>query len=278
MSEKGMMVGLFAETHLHPGSGRTTGVVDLPVMREAATEYPTTPGSSLKGAVQERAETEKWSELDALFGKQESAGAVAFTDARLLLLPVRSLTGHYQWVTCPYILERLDRDLQLLNHRVRVPWQDLQVAEQQALGSQQRTVHLEELSFAVTPHPQVQAIAQVIAPLIYHESARQRLAGQLLILRDDDFKYFARYGLAVYARNKLQDDGSKKSENLWYEEALPPDTLLYSLAIARPGLEQLVNTLAGRLRESRYLQVGGNETVGQGWCVLSVLEPGEGKA
>ena len=40
------MLGLLAETPIHPGAGRGMGVVDLPVAREAATDYPVLVGSS----------------------------------------------------------------------------------------------------------------------------------------------------------------------------------------------------------------------------------------
>ena len=45
------MLGLLAETSIHPGAGRSMGVVDLPVAREASTHYPVLVGSSLKGAL-----------------------------------------------------------------------------------------------------------------------------------------------------------------------------------------------------------------------------------
>ena len=38
------MLGLLAETPIHPGAGRSMGVVDLPVAREAATDYPRVGG------------------------------------------------------------------------------------------------------------------------------------------------------------------------------------------------------------------------------------------
>ena len=49
-----------------------------------------------------------------------------------------------------------------------------------------------------------------------------------MVLNDDDFTWFARFGLSIQARNVLED-GTKQSQNLWYEETLPPDTLLYAL-------------------------------------------------
>ena len=42
------MIGLVAETSLHPGTEGTGGVIDLPVARERDKGYPVIPGSSMK--------------------------------------------------------------------------------------------------------------------------------------------------------------------------------------------------------------------------------------
>jgi len=53
--------------------------------------------------------------------------------------------------------------------------------------------------------------------------------------------------------------------NLWYEETLPPDTVMYAL-IAGRGQHEPRETLDALFTEKDpYLQVGGNETVGHGW-------------
>jgi CRISPR-associated protein Cmr4 len=46
---KAIMLGLIAETSVHCGASRSTGIIDLPVARESATGYPFIPGSSFKG-------------------------------------------------------------------------------------------------------------------------------------------------------------------------------------------------------------------------------------
>lgn len=105
------LLGLLAETPIHPGCGRSMGVVDLPVAREAATDYPLIAGSSLKGALRDKAEAVSKDQVEKRFGRPDQAGDLLVADARLLLLPVRSLTGAYRWLTCPHILERFRRDL-----------------------------------------------------------------------------------------------------------------------------------------------------------------------
>ena len=96
---KAKIVGLLAETPIHPGSGQDTGFVDLPVARESATDYPVIVGSSLKGALRDRARQENLDDIEKIFGKHDNAGQLLVGDARLLLLPIRSLTRSYCWVT-----------------------------------------------------------------------------------------------------------------------------------------------------------------------------------
>ena len=88
------------------------------------------------------------------------------------------------------------------------------------------------------------------------------------MLCDDDFKWFASYGLPINARNVLDED-TKTSLNLWYEETLPQDSLFYTLFLERGnGAIDLVKNL---VKDRPYLQVGGNETVGQGWFALNLV-------
>jgi CRISPR-associated protein Cmr4 len=104
-----------------------------------------------------------------------------------------------------------------------------------------------------------------------------RIAGQLAVVHDDEFAWFARYALPVAERNKLHDE-SKISENLWYEETLPPDTVTYTLLAERDGgsgsVEEIIKAVAG----SPYCQFGGNETLGQGWFQMTVVHQSGGLA
>jgi CRISPR-associated protein Cmr4 len=121
MFDAAEMIGIYAETPVHPGSGATKGAVDLPVQRESHTGIPLIPASSLKGVLRNKAE-QKVGKTDPriaeVFGPEkgdEYGGALAPTDARLLLFPVRSLEGIFAWVTCPMVIQRFARDLALKN-------------------------------------------------------------------------------------------------------------------------------------------------------------------
>ncbi len=266
---KSILLGMLAETSIHPGTGRSGGVIDLPVAREGATDYPFIAGSSLKGALRERTESEgergktlaeRW------FGKADSAGALLVSDARIVLLPVRSLTGSYRWVTCPHVIERLQRDMR----RARLPYGAgiPSPAKGAVLTHGSGAIYLEERQLTITGSPDAKLIED-LRRLIKHSDTAARLEKTLAIVNDDDFAWFARYALPVQARNFLQDD-TKQSLNLWYEEALPPDTLMYAIVASRGDLaRQAVDSL---FQSDPYLQIGGNETVGEGWFAVSIIE------
>lgn len=261
-----MILGLLAETSIHPGSGQDAGFVDLPVAREKATDYPVIVGSGFKGALLDRGRGEQMpvEELEKVFGKQDNAGALLVGDVRLVLLPVRSLTSHYKWVTCPYILERLERDLARAG-AAGGAWANAAGPELgRYLGSDSGSLFLEERTFerqGVVP----EQVIQLVQSLMTHQSTRTRVKDQLVILNDDDFVWFARYGLAINARNVL-DEVTKTSKNLWYEETIPPDSLFSCLLSERgSGAIELVRSL---LTSRPYIQVAGNETVGQGWFAV----------
>ena len=275
------MLGLLAETPIHPGAGRGMGVVDLPVAREAVTDYPVLVGSSLKGALRdkaERAETERAETVsaapDVLFGTRDRAGDLLVSDGRLLLLPVRSLTTSFRWATCPHLVERFRRDLA----RAGFPsssmpgLQHLQPGSVLAAGGD--ALFLEERQFTVADAPPDELL-KAVEPLLLHEETRRRLRDRIAVLDDDDFTWFVRYGLSIQARNVL-DDGTKKSTNLWYEETLPPDTVMHALVLGR-GAEPLQALETLFPADDPYLQAGGNETVGQGWFAVRVRHGDAGR-
>lgn len=263
---RSVMLGLLAETYVHVGSGRSVGVIDLPFAREAATGYPVIPGSGMKGALRDRARaSDSHLDADTLFGKQDSAGELLVSDARMLLHPVRSLHSAYKWVTCPHLLERFGRDSRRAGFDAGVPGPS--VDRGKWLGAGSGTLVLEDRAFehaGELPGTLIPGITR----LVRHPETAARLKDQVVVIHDDDYGWFANFGLAVHARNVLEED-TKRSKNLWYEESLSPDTVMYALVSARNG------TPSGAVPDlfpdsDPYLQAGGNETVGQGWFAVTV--------
>ena len=264
-----LIVGFLAEEPLHPGSGQSIGTIDLPVAREGGTGDPYVPGSSHKGALK----SATGSAHAELYGSASSQGKVGFSDLRLLLLPVRSSVSAYKWTTCPRLLERLLRDCCRCNAAITfiVP----QVAPAEALSAEPhgQRVYLEELTFTISgpaPADVAAAIGALLPGAPAYDNTRQRLAKQLLIMSDDDFAWFTRFGLPVAAHNVLEQD-TKRSLNLWYEESLPVDTLLYGIAMSRAATATQLDSLRTWITDNPWLQIGGKETTGRGICRLQPL-------
>lgn len=275
---KHAIIGLLAETFIHPGAEQTGGIVDLPVAREKATNYPFIAGSSLKGALLDAARQSGMEEKERnrIFGEQNQAGNLLVSDARLLLIPVRSLSSSWRWATCPHLLERLSRDLRRSGSNQVVDKTPC-VASGSYLatnGKDSGKLYLEERNFtSANSDANLGKWIETISNLINDTNTPNQLKKRLVVLHDDDFDWFAKNGLAVQARNVLNE--KKTSTNLWYEETLPPDTLMYALLMERNSDAGSLKPIQSIFQNRPYLQVGGNETVGQGWFNVQWIEKEE---
>lgn len=294
---------LYGQSWLHPGAGASTGAIDLPVQREVHTKYPMIPASSVKGSLRAMAETVSPDVVDSIFGpgvetKEHFAGALSVGDAKLLLFPVRSLTRLFFWITSPIALERFRRDLKLMG--LSPDWEVPTVGKKKALVptecSTPPCLYLEEMDFEPQGSSQVSAIAQSLAERlnarVIGEVFREKLRTDLAVLDDDEFSYFVRYATQVSARtqltsNKTTDktvgpDGQTEKGNLWYEETLPPETVFYVPIMAdgsRGGEAKdelatgnaVMDKLSREVLSRPFIQLGGNETLGHGWCATFLV-------
>lgn len=269
----GAILWIHAITAMHPGSGSALGAVDLPVQRERHTDWPVIPGSSLKGVLRDaHARGADEATTNRLFGSPDdnnaSAGALSFTDARLLLFPVRSLRGVFAWVTCPQALRRWQRDARLAGITVELPKQ-LTVAEDQALVPQgcpcldKNELILEEFKFTAKPD----AAFQIKPKPLNGEDLKR-----IVILNDSDFTHFARHATEITARIRLKQETKTVEQGaLFYQEFIPAEAVFYSLVAE-------AERVPGALKDYQppaNAQIGGEETTGKGLCLLS-LEKKEG--
>ena len=275
------LIILQAETFVHSGVGQSMGALDLPVARERTTHYPFIPGSGVKGAFRVWAkDMARMSDVKVkeLFGSgagdtggDENAGMLLFSDARLLLLPVRCLSDAFKWVTCPALLRRFARDCRRAGLGDRPVLNNVSVSNGQYLGkdTQNNPLGLEEREFAHGGDID-DAVIDALKDMVDEAQLKQRL----VILSDRDFTWFARYALPVMARNALDENKRVKQGALWYEESLAPDTIMYVLLGERKEkkLNQLTKHIGNNPTENKpYVQIGGNETIGQGWFKMDML-------
>ncbi len=199
---------------------------------------------------------------------QEHASALSFTDASLLLFPVRSLHGVFAWITCPLVLDRFARRLKYLpvskssarsdtDWSPQEPWDNLQTAAAVAEGSRVRhngAVVLEDFAFNVAKDSQSQRVSRLEKRVSrlgkwlakyalpsegfhYHGSL---LPESLVVLPDEAFRDFVTHSTEVIARIRIdQEVGTVQEGALWDQENLPSDCLLYTMPLAvNPRLEQ----------------------------------------
>jgi CRISPR-associated protein Cmr4 len=289
MSERALLF-IHALTGLHPGSGTALGVVDLPVQRERHTGWPLIPGSSLKGILRDACKRKKGDdqELFAVFGPETidadaHAGSLSLTDARILALPVRSLRGVFAWVTCPAVLERLNRDLCLVG---MAGLMDIPKVEQKDTAAcaglspllvDGNKLVLEEFEFSRTAA--ADSVAYWTATHATQDAATQaRIRAHLAVLHDDDFTHFVRHATEVLARVGLDYERKTVKEGaLFYQEFLPAESLFYSLVMAedsrRKGTKKDAAWVVQYLKQNTppVLQIGGNETIGKGVCSVRLI-------
>ncbi|TVR63991.1 MAG: type III-B CRISPR module RAMP protein Cmr4 [Candidatus Competibacteraceae bacterium] len=291
MNDNTALLGLLAETSIHAGAGQMAGVIDLPIQREAHTAWPVVFGSAVKGALRSLADEQQAGWLIPVFGPEttnasDHAGALLVSDARLLLLPVRSLTSHFKWVTCPALLKRFHADAERLGLKKDADFAVPEVDDANsalAPGDAANGLFLEEFRFHLKT-ADLSAVITALARLMGRDDAATALQKQLVVVHDDRFNHLAQFATPVNAHVCL-DNKTKtvKPGALWYEESLPPDTVLYVGLYAQATrvkeqsktAAEVLGHITRDLFARPYLQLGGNETVGMGWCKVTVCQ-GEG--
>ncbi|MEM4721192.1 MAG: type III-B CRISPR module RAMP protein Cmr4 [Candidatus Methanomethylicaceae archaeon] len=305
MFKKMNLIFLYSETSIHAGSGTSLGVVDLPIQREKYTDFPVIQASGLKGAVREwfdfkSSDNANKHKVNLTFGPDKIgseeggyAAAVTFTDARILLFPVRSLKGVFAYCTSPMVLERFRRDAQIagvsLSWTIPIPPNDQIVLGVQS-GSDvaaNEQVLLEEYAFGFQPNNQANEIARWLSETAFPNGSeykfwRDKVTKSLLVLPDNAFRDFVKLSTEVQARIKIDNDKrTVEKGGLFYEEAMLPDSLLYSIVLVHdpikddranlPDVAAVLNFLRGL--DGQRLQLGGDATIGRG--IVSVRFHGQ---
>lgn len=318
MEQTSQLLGLLAQTSIHAGTGQQTGVVDLPIQRENHNGWPCIFGSAVKGALRARAEQQKIvllkkgdisgasleyfhkkaqasDEVAVVYGPPAGdsdiahAGAIIVTDARLLLFPVRSLTSQFKWVTCPAAISRYLADrrrLSCVDIKCDIPTVEDSNEQSTAIVPIQTfedDLFLEEYRFSVK-QKNLKALVTLLAELMGTPDAMASLEKQLVIVSNDSFTHIVNHATPVNAHISI-DTKTKlvRAGALWYEETLPPETLLYVGLSANDGRKlgaemsskQVLENVTGLFSDKPWLQLGGNETVGMGWCAVTPISVGK---
>ncbi|MCB9694478.1 MAG: type III-B CRISPR module RAMP protein Cmr4 [Alphaproteobacteria bacterium] len=286
MSSTRLLV-VHARSPLHAGTGQSTAAVDLPIARDRATGLPLLPGSSIKGALRARGRSDRPSEVVRVFGPEtmnasDHAGSVAFSDARLLLLPVRSVAGTFAWVTSPYLVASFARDAGLVGLKTAaippVPDESCcQTARDSLLVTQvtgRKVVVLEEFDLRVEPGLATKLAEDLAAIVFPGDSAWQDLfRKRFCLVHDDVMSFLGQHATEIVTRVSIDPEtGTAKPGQLWTEENLPAESVLVGIVEEVPtgrwegrqgAALEVVRALA-----ARPIQLGGKATVGRGRCQI----------
>lgn len=291
---------LHAISPVHAGAGSATGAVDLPIQRERHTGWPHIQSSGVKGAFRDHCER-VWmlADLDIdklvlpekkdraieltkrVFGRSDSeksqAGAIAFSDAKLLAFPVRSNLAPFVWVICPALLKRLCRDLLLTGKNVEnistisVNHDSYGLIKGELAGD----IILEDI--CLTPQAgewqEVVTIFDRLAPAV----------DRLVLIPDDHFSFLMETATEIQAQIKIEaETGTTKDGSLRYQELLPADSLLYTVVFfgaerAEESNAIILETLRDAVKKAAasHIQMGGDLTLGRGIFQMGWIEGGE---
>lgn len=303
------------ETPLHVGTGSDLGIVDLPIQRERHTHFPKVEGSSLKGALRRGFEElvastefndfeQPDTKIQRFFGFDDGglsdeakknlqetwlhkvnknkvasdfASALDFTDARILLFPVKSMQGVFAWVTCPRVMSQFAADLKLMGQSIpEIPeFETCLVPEHSdlTLKNQSDAIVLEEYYLEAQASAEWGAFCNWLSTQLLDDSPsywKKKMTKSIVCLSDSDFEAFVRLSTEIITRNKIDNQTGTVAEGaLFSEEYLPAESVLYALVIASPEHRQdgaSRGEVMGFFEENypKVMQLGGNATIGKG--------------
>lgn len=261
----------------------------------------------------EKDKNKKKSEKDLLHelfkDNKDFAGAIAFTDARILLFPVKSLKGTFAWITCPRVLAKFKQELKLVNelaniHKnnnlfkikkedgTEISIENIQFSVSEKVLTTTNSnllignnkIQLNEYLYDVKKDENANRLAQWLKKKVFQNQGIDiaDIEKNLVIVSDDDFAYFVKYSTEVATRIKIDNEtGTVKEGALFTVEYLPSETVMYSLVMFAPEFRK--NGMDDKKMDEKkvekffddhkpsYFQLGGDATLGKGIFRLTVL-------
>lgn len=281
---------MYAVTPCHAGSGSALGVVDLPIQRERHTNWPMIQASGVKGAfranferfknkISDKSQIKDFEKLsESVFGTDKGgsgsgfAGSCSISDAKILAYPMRSNVSPFVWITCPAVLKRLSRDLDIAGKTGfdASAFSKAITGENDAVilcgkeSIKDKNILLEDFEVTVkdTSIPEFDKIKDYFKD-----------ADRLLLVSDDVFNYGVTDCTQIMAQIKIEaETGTTKDGSLRYQEELPSDTIMYTVVHWGDSKNSTEDKLkADTIKKfitdeviKSHIQIAGDETCGRG--------------
>lgn len=269
-------------TPLHCGATEAGDGIDLPVVRERYTNFPIIPATSLKGVWRDVCQrSERWdkssgnNEVYKAFGPDsqdkevniKAAGLLGFVDAQLLYIPVRASARTFLLITCPLQLTRYNAARQ----KKGLPSYELQDHEDNHRIISETLSDIDEIYLE-----DIKLTAESKKLDLPADGVPAHLKSRLALVSDETFEWFASNATEIRAHNKLND--TKQSENLWYEEFVPAESIFFGQLLESPFHKSEKagesEKFSAKLMETEplFFQVGGNESTGHGLMEITPVK------
>ena len=252
-------VYLYLLSPLHTGGTTQEGNL-LGIARESHTALPYIPSSTIRGRL--RASVTDQSQRFQLFGtelkdtQQLEQGNIWIGDGSLLWMPVPSLSHGVIWISSPLLLRRWSRfQPSLLN--------DLPTEYSCNLKKDNASVYLKD---AILKPDDLKDWKnwQDFVP----KTPQSNDITNVLVLPDQHCATLIQMSLWRQVKVKLDEHKSVEG-GFRYEEAIPPDTLMYFpwgiTAQANGKADQSRQSFQELLAKNSILQIGGQESLGRGF-------------
>jgi CRISPR-associated protein Cmr4 len=261
---------LYSLAPIHCGGEGDLGNV-LEIAREAHTNFPYIPGSSLRGSLRDELLQYQGHDVsDRLFGRELSTTTsmgvhqVWFGDARLLWVPMRTLSLQggdvFSWVSCHSLI----RDHGILSRQSKAIFPDY------AVGSRAGIYTVADATLEVKKLSSEQAATLDFAGTWCQdlgEPTHKNWQENRIVLPDDDFQVLMEHSLWTQIRNKI-DEQSGSAEVFWTDVCIPRDTIFYygwGYAVQKSNPVKADDSQAMNEVLNGLIQVGGQASIGRGW-------------
>jgi len=239
-------------TNLHVGSGETNyNIVDLEVERDPVLGEPTMNASGVKGALRDACEEwagtdeEKIKMITHAFGSRDSGdikGSYKFFSGDLLARPVRVSGGRsaYALATTPDLVNHFVRKLHALG--LGMEWTEIDPIRPNQVITGTDCIEIEGYAAQKQENAVIEQLIGANWALMNEET-----------LRGVD--------LPVMAHNVISDG---KSENFWYEEVVPHESI-FGLLIIADTEDSLIDKM---LADKKVVQFGAGASTGNGFMKM----------
>lgn len=265
-------------TNLHAGSGDTNyDIIDKSVQRDPLTRYPIIHSSSIKGALREYFEEVHGYAKDSdfikyIFGSEKtsddnkmSPGEFRFLNASLLALPVRSNHQPFYLTISEEIIDNFSKTNNTLNNESTLPDTLVRLKTGITLPvifDDVQNVYCEDFEMNVISRE------DLLRKKTDLDAIEPFFGSRIALCNDSDHMKSFTENLPVIARNKLENG---QSENLWYEEIVPRETLFYFFltypenTIGKKFFTEF-NSKLNFSEARKTVQLGANASIGYGIC------------